>query len=141
MSFTFCRKVLVGMAIACSSTACADNAESVGTLELDTQLPESMLGTFDLTAEDCAKPGTTTRLTLSPDRFEFYYGYATVDTVARREEGYDVSATLFLQEGQIEVTPELAEYRIEPETEEGDIRFERVYEGSSMSSFVRCEAS
>lgn len=101
-------------------------------------LPESVTGTFDVALDQCAPAMTMARLTLTPDSLLFYYGYATVETVTPRDGGYDVEATLVQQEGQIEVRPEAASYRIEPEAEGHGIKFGVVDSETPSSSLVRC---
>lgn len=98
------------------------------------RLPDSVAGTFDETRTACAETLTTTRLIVSPDTLEFYYGHATVDSVASRGRGYDVGATLYQLEGAIEVVPEPITYRIEPRGE--GILFGPV--SGSPSHRVRC---
>lgn len=108
----------------------------------DVQLPESVMGTFDTTQTNCSKTITVSRLTTARDRFDFYYGYANVDSVTFRDGGYDIDATLFQQEGQVEVRPTAVEYRIEPYEQDDGIQFAResLPEGaSSPSSLVRCD--
>lgn len=100
-------------------------------------LPESVTGTFDMSLEQCAPTMTMARLTLMPDSLLFYYGYATVETVMPRDGGYDVEATLVQQEGQVEVRPEAALYRIEPEDGGRGIRLS-TSDGSEPSPLVRC---
>ena len=106
------------------------------------QLPESVLGTFDTTQANCSENITVPRLTTTQDRFDFYYGYANVDSVTFRDGGYDIDATLFQQEGQVEVRPSAVEYRIEPQEQDNGIQFAResLPEGaSSPLSLVRCD--
>lgn len=108
----------------------------------DIQLPESVLGTFDTTEGNCSENITVSRLTSAQDRFDFYYGYANVDSVTLRDGGYDIDATLFQQEGQVEVRPTAVGYRIEPHEQDDGIQFAResLPEGaSSPSSLVRCD--
>ena len=100
------------------------------------RMPEAVLGTYDTGGEACAETTTMTRLVVSPDTLDFYYGYATVDAVDARDGGYDVAATLYQLEGAVEVVPEPTTYRIEP-TDNG-LRFESDYGGAS--SLVRCPA-
>ena len=85
-----------------------------------------------------------TRLVVSPDTLDFYYGYATVDAVDARGGGYDVGATLYQLEGAVEVdVPEPATYRIVP-TDDG-VRFEtglrRVARRSSSCPTAPCRAT
>ena len=77
------------------------------------------------------------RLTVSQDTLRFYYGYATVDAIAPRDGGYDVSATLYHLEGAVEVVPEPVAYRIEPQN--GGIVFGAERSGQEPSSLVRCD--
>ena len=103
------------------------------------QVPADVLGTFDATPAACAEALTMARLTLTPDSLLFYYGYATVGTVTRRADGYDVEATLVQLEGQVEVVPEPAAYRIEPAAD-GGLRFDVVGTGQPAEALVRCAA-
>lgn len=103
-----------------------------------TTLPEAVIGTFDVSPDQCAPALTMARLRLTPDSLLFYYGYATVETVTPRDGGYDVEATLVQQEGQVEVRPEPATYRIEPEDSGRSLRFGAASAGQPPSSLVRC---
>lgn len=103
-----------------------------------TQLPNSVTGKFDQTQAKCSERITMSRLTISQEKLDFYYGYATVNTVTFRDGGYDISATLFHLEGQLEVRPEAVEYRIEPDVQDGDIRFGAVSLNREPSPLVRC---
>ena len=104
------------------------------------QLPAELLGTFDVTQEACSA-SSMTRLTIAHNQLNFYYGFANVDSVALRDSGYDIDATLFQQEGQVEVVPEAVTYRIEP-SEQGDrIQFENDWADSKPTSMVRCTES
>ena len=80
----------------------------------DDRMPDALLGTYDVDAAACARTTTMSQLAVSPDTLRFYYGYATVDAVTARAGGYDVEATLYQQEGAVEVVPEPATYRIDP---------------------------
>ena len=104
------------------------------------QLPESAIGTFDTTQVDCSERMTFSRLTTTQDRFDFYYGYANVDTISLRDGGYDIEATLFQLEGVEEVRPETVKYRIELQPQNNGIQFFRqsLSEEMSPSSLVRC---
>lgn len=104
-----------------------------------TRLPNSVTGKFDRTQAQCSERITMSRLTISQEKLDFYYGYATVNTVTFRDGGYDISATLFQLEGQVEVRPEAVEYRIEPDVQDGDIRFGAVSLNREPSPLVRCD--
>ena len=84
---------------------------------------------------------TMNRVTLSPNKLDFYYGYADVNEVIPQAGGYDIKATFYQQEGAIEVVPTPAEYRIEPDTQGNGIQFRRVSEGFEETSLVRCDRS
>ena len=101
-------------------------------------LSGTVLGMFDTSAEQCAATTTMGRMTVAPDTIDFYYGHATVDSVAAQPGGgYEVDATLYQQEGAVEVVPEPATYRITPE---GDgLRYEWVGV-TGPTSLVRCES-
>lgn len=101
-------------------------------------LPDGVTGTFDESEVRCAEPVTVSRLIVAQDTVEFYYGYATVDTVSFRNGGYDVGATLYQLEGAVEVRPEVVTYRIEPGAGGGDILFGAVSAGRAPSPLVRC---
>jgi hypothetical protein len=103
------------------------------------RLLNSVIGTFDRTQAQCSERITTSRLTISQDKLDFYYGYATVNTVTFRDGGYYVNATLFHLEGQVEVRPEAVKYRIEPDAQGGDIRFGAVSLNREPSPLVRCD--
>ncbi len=103
------------------------------------RLPNSAIGKFDRTQAQCSERITMSRLTISQEKLDFYYGYATVNTVTFRDDGYDISATLFHLEGQVEVRPEAVEYRIEPDVQGGDIRFGAVSLNREPSLLVRCD--
>lgn len=105
----------------------------------DVRLADAVTGTFDQTAEACAEPGTMTRLTVSQDTLAFYYGYATVDQVTPRDGGYDVSATLYQQEGAVEVVPEPVTYQIETQEPGDGIVFGSTLAGQEPSPLVRCD--
>ncbi len=105
---------------------------------LENQLPSSVLGTFDQTQEACSS-GTFTALTVLDSELQFYYGYAEINSVTRRDEGYDIDATFFQQEGAMEVRPEAATYRIEPNDQNNSILFENGPTGQPPSRFVRCD--
>ncbi|WP_420454812.1 hypothetical protein [Rubrivirga sp.] len=117
-----------------ADTPSPDEAPVAGTTPSEDRMPEDLLGSYDADAEACARTTTMTQLTLSPDTLDFYYGYATVDAVDARDGGYDVTATLYQQEGAVEVVPEEATYRVE-RTDAG-VRFESDYGGAS--ALVRC---
>jgi hypothetical protein len=103
------------------------------------QLPNSVIGTFDQTQADCSEP-TMTRLSISQDKLQFYYGYATVDTVTFRDGGYDVKTTYFHLEGVVEVIPRTVEYRIKPNAQGDEIQFAAndIPKGTSPP-LVRCD--
>lgn len=101
------------------------------------RLPDAVLGTFDATADECGRRTTMGRLTVARDTLDFYYGYAVVDSVAARDGGHEVSATLYHLEGAVEVVPEPVTYRIEP-GDGGGIAFG--VEGRAPSALVRCDA-
>ena len=106
----------------------------------EVQLPNSVLGTFDRTQANCSEGMTTSRLTILQEKLDFYYGYATVDTVTFRDGGYDISATLFHLEGVEEVRPEAVEYRIEPNAQGDEIALRYVsQQGRAPSPLVRCD--
>lgn len=109
----------------------------------DIQLPEVVIGTFDQTQADCSEPMSFSRLRITQDKLDFYYGYAIIDSVASQDGGYDLGATLFHLEGQQEVRPEAVEYRIEPNAQGNGIEFLRgsVLEDTSPISLVRCDRS
>ena len=123
------------------STRSTSNPDTSPQAERTDQLPASLLGTFDRTQEACAKTTTMSMLTLSPDKLDFYYGYADVNAVTSRAGGYDVEATFYQQEGAVEVVPTPAEYRIEPDAQGNGIQLEWVSEGLDPSSLVRCNKS
>lgn len=119
-----------------SATSQSAQSEEVPT----DQMPAELLGTFDVSQEACPAPSMTsiTQLTIAPNKLDFYYGFANVDSVSFRDNGYDIDATLFQQEGQVEVVPEAVTYRIEP-NEQGDrIQFESDWTDSKPTSMVRC---
>ena len=87
------------------------------------RLPAAVTGTFDETQDACAEPLTFARLVVRPDTLRFYYGYATVDAVERRDGAYTVAATLFQQEGVIEVVPEAITYRLAPRAQGDSLSF------------------
>ena len=124
----------------CTPSTPSDDASWPGTPPVDRaptvqtstdRMPEALLGTFDTDGPACTERLTMSRLVVSPDTLDFYYGYATVDSVRTRGEGYVVEATLYHLEGVIEVVPEPIAYRVEP-TDEG-LRLETDYaEGSEL---------
>jgi len=129
-----------------ASSATAVLSQPAQSEEMPTnQLPAEILGTFDISQEACSA-SSMTRLTIAPSKLDFYYGFANIDSVAFQDAGYDISATLFHQEGQVEVVPESVTYRIEPSrsesSEQGDrIRFENSWtdaQPSLPSLMVRC---
>lgn len=101
------------------------------------QLPSELVGTFDLSQEAC-ESFSMTRLTVMQDKLDFYYGFANIDSVTVRDGGYDIDATLFHQEGQVEVRPEAVTYRIQPGNQAESIQFENPWAGGETSSMVRC---
>ena len=104
-------------------------------------LSSEVLGTFDRTQAECSEPLTVTRLVVTPDRLQFYYGFAEVNSVTFQDEGYDIDATLFHQEGQIEVQPEAVTYRAELRTEPGGQDGSILFRNNSTdqeSLLVRC---
>lgn len=101
-------------------------------------LPASLLGTFDTNADQCAEPGTMTRLTVARDTIQFYYGYAIVDGVTAHDGDYDIDATLYQQEGAIEVEPDDVTYQVSEA--DGGILFEVTETDLAPSVLVRCEA-
>ena len=100
-------------------------------------VPPALLGTFDTDSQACAQQTTMSRLTIRPDSLRFYYGYATVDSVARRAEGVEVDATLYHLEGAVEVVPEPVTYRLAPRPG-GAVRFEAASLGAEPVELVRC---
>lgn len=100
------------------------------------RVPGHLLGTYDSDEAACAQGMTVARLTVAPDTLRFYYGYATVDAVAEVGGGVRVDATLYQQEGAVEVVPEEATYRLTPT--DGGLRLESDYGGTSR--LVRCGA-
>ena len=117
------------------ASASAQPAQSEGSAT--DQLPTELLGKFDVSQEACSTTSMS-QLTIEFNKLDFYYGFADVDAVAFRDNGYDIDATLFLQEGQVEVVPEAVTYRIEP-SEQGDlIQFENAWADSQPASMVRC---
>lgn len=105
----------------------------------ENRLSNSLIGTFDQTQEACSS-GTFTKLTVTQDKLQFYYGYAEIESVALRDGGYDIDATFFQQEGAVEVRPEAATYRIEPSDQQDDgIWFENNLTGQPPSLLVRCD--
>ena len=141
----FSAVMAASLLVACStpreSTRPTSNPDVTPQAERTDQLPASLLGTFDQTQEECAKTTTMSMLTLSPDKLDFYYGYADVNAVTPRAGGYDVDATFYQQEGAVEVIPTPAEYRIEPDTQGDRIQLEWVSAGLEKSSLVRCNES
>ena len=102
------------------------------------RMPDALLGTYDADAQACAELTTMTRLVVSRDTLDFYYGYATVDAVDARGGGYDVGATLYQLEGAVEVVPEPTTYRIDPD---GDgLRLDGPGEAPPRA-LVRCAAA
>lgn len=98
------------------------------------------MGAFDQDAEACAQEVTMTRVMVSQDTLDFYYGYAVVDAVALEDEVYLVDATLYQTEGAVEVVPEAMSYQIEPGAQ-GGIVFGSSLPGQEPTSLVRCEDS
>ena len=131
--------------LVCLGACAGDSTEGDGTTgeapstersaETGEQMPDAVLGTYDVDQQACAEIVTMNRLVISPDTLDFYYGYATVDGVAARDGGFDVSATLFHTEGAIEVVPEPTTYRIAPT--EGGLRLDGEGEVPPLS-LVRC---
>ncbi|MGB3297183.1 MAG: hypothetical protein WBA76_02860 [Phormidesmis sp.] len=113
-------------------------AESIPKAVPENQLPSTALGTFDQNQEACSS-GTFTKLTVTPDKLQFYYGYADIKSVTLRDEGYNIDATFFQLEGAMEVRPEAATYRIEPEDQGEGIRFKNNPTGEPPSLLVRCD--
>lgn len=117
------------------ASATSQIAQSEG--DATEQLPAELLGKFDVSQEACSTTSMS-QLTIESKKLYFYYGFADVDSVVFRDNGYDIDATLFLQEGQVEVVPETVTYRIES-NERGDrIQFENDWADSQPSSMVRC---
>ncbi len=122
----------------------SDTAPTVQSEEIsEGQLPNDLLGMFDLSQAACS-PSSITRLTITQDQLDFYYGYADIDAVTFQDGGYDIDATLYHQEGQVEVRPEAVTYRIEPNRAESgeppeSIQFENPWTGEAEPSpMVRC---
>jgi hypothetical protein len=101
------------------------------------RLPAELLGTFDVSQQACSA-SSMTRLSITPTKLNFYYGFANVNSVAFRDKGYDIDATLFQQEGQPKVVPEAVKYRIEPNGQGDLIQFANPWAGRKSSSMVRC---
>ncbi|MBE9060296.1 hypothetical protein [cf. Phormidesmis sp. LEGE 11477] len=106
----------------------------------ETRLPDSVLGTFDQTKEACSSD-TFTKLTVTQEKLQFYYGYADIKAVSLRNKRYGIDATFFQLEGVIEVRPEAATYRIEPSDRDDSIRFENIPTGQPPSLLIRCDES
>ena len=111
-------------------------APSGGPGETDSEtIPAVYHGTYDTDEEACARTTTMTKLAVSADTLDFYYGYATVDAVQPvGRGGHRVDATLYQTEGAVEVVPEPTTYHVEP-TGDG-LRFESDYGGGS--TLIRC---
>lgn len=101
-------------------------------------LPSEITGTFDISQEACSSSLTTSRLSVTQNKLQFYYGFADIDAITFRDKGYDIDATLVHQEGQIEVRPEATTYRIEPDGQENGIRFVNTSTEEEPWSLVRC---
>lgn len=111
---------------------------SLTTPRVERRLPGAVTGTFDETQAKCSESLTMSRLVVSQDTLEFYYGYATVDMVTVRDSGYDVAATLYELEGVIEVVPAAITYRIEPRSQSDSLLFGAQLAGRAPSMLVRC---
>ena len=120
-----------------ATTDSAPTAEPVPAAPAEKRLPSDLTGTFDTSQDACTETTTMARLVVSPDSLRFYYGYATIDGVTRSGTGVDVRATLVQQEGQVEVVPEPAAYRIEPGAD-GGIRFGNEGTEQPAEALVRC---
>ena len=142
-----CLLAALGLGACAEPGPSADGPRTVAPPDGDAPAPSSaadrlsgaVLGTYDADAAACARTTTMSRLVVSPDTLRFYYGYATVDSVAARDGGYSVGATLYHQEGAVRVVPEPATYRLDVG---GDgLRLARPGTRVPPSDLVRCDAA
>ncbi|RLQ87854.1 hypothetical protein [Notoacmeibacter ruber] len=108
----------------------------VGFASAETTVPDSMIGTWDISRAACLGDAEAGRMQVSQDRLDFWYGHADFAELVRTGPVLFIATDLF-QEGTVEPGPSREYYRIEQR--DGPDRIAFNVKGKEPRILVRCD--